>query len=42
MDDLEIVTDAQEWFSVLSARPIGETWHVVESGLVVCHSKIDR
>ncbi|MGA7937450.1 MAG: hypothetical protein WCA35_28120 [Kovacikia sp.] len=33
MDDLEIATDDQEWFSVLSVRPIGETWHVVEIGV---------
>jgi hypothetical protein len=31
--DLEIPSEDQEWFSVLSARPIGETWHVVEIGV---------
>ncbi|NJO43905.1 MAG: hypothetical protein HC769_23370 [Cyanobacteria bacterium CRU_2_1] len=33
MNDLEIVTDDQEWFSVLSVRSIGETWYVVEIGV---------
>jgi len=33
MDDLEIPTDDQEWFSVLSVRPVGETWCVVEIGV---------
>ncbi|KAM3095639.1 hypothetical protein ACKFKF_24280 [Phormidesmis sp. 146-12] len=33
MDDLTIAPDDQEWFSVLSVRPVGETWHVVEIGV---------
>jgi hypothetical protein len=33
MNDLEIPPDDQEWFSVLSVRPVGETWHVVEIGV---------
>ncbi|NJR64714.1 MAG: hypothetical protein HC772_04330 [Leptolyngbyaceae cyanobacterium CRU_2_3] len=33
MQDLEIAPDDQEWFSVLSVRPIGETWNVVEIGV---------
>ncbi|NJK52964.1 MAG: hypothetical protein HC936_09295 [Leptolyngbyaceae cyanobacterium SU_3_3] len=33
MLDLEIPTDDQEWFSVLSVRAVGETWHVVEVGV---------
>jgi hypothetical protein len=33
MEDLEIAPDDQEWFSVLTSRPIGETWHVVEIGV---------
>lgn len=33
MEDLEIDPDDQEWFSVLSVRPIGETWSVVEIGV---------
>jgi hypothetical protein len=31
--DLELPPEDQEWFSVLSVRPIGETWHVVEVGI---------
>jgi hypothetical protein len=33
MEDLEIPSDDQEWFSVLGVRPVGETWHVVEIGV---------
>jgi hypothetical protein len=33
VNDLEIPTDDQEWFSVLNVRPVGETWHVVEIGV---------
>lgn len=33
MSDLEIDSEDQEWFSVLAARPVGETWHVVEIGV---------
>ncbi len=33
VDDLEIPADDQDWFSVLSVRPIGETWYVVEVGV---------
>lgn len=33
MDDLEIPTDDQEWFSVLNVRSVGETWCVVEVGV---------
>ncbi|XGV99275.1 MAG: hypothetical protein ACAF41_10120 [Leptolyngbya sp. BL-A-14] len=33
MEDLEIPTDDQEWFSVLNVRPVGETWDVVEIGV---------
>jgi hypothetical protein len=31
--DLEIPLEDQDWFAVLSVRPIGETWHVVEIGV---------
>ncbi len=33
MTDLEIPPDDQDWFTVLAARPIGPTWHVVEIGV---------
>ncbi len=33
MNDFEIPSDDQEWFSVLSVRPVGETWDVVEIGV---------
>ncbi len=33
MTDLDIPEDDWEWFSVLSARPIGESWYVVEIGV---------
>lgn len=33
VSDLEIASDDQEWFSVLSVRPLGETWCVVEIGV---------
>lgn len=33
MDDLELSIDDREWFSVLSVRLVGETWHVVEIGV---------
>ncbi len=33
MEDLEIPTDDQEWFSVLDVRPVGETWYIVEIGV---------
>ncbi|KGF73779.1 hypothetical protein DO97_10215 [Neosynechococcus sphagnicola sy1] len=33
VDDLEIPTDDRDWFSVLTVRPVGETWHVVEVGV---------
>lgn len=33
MGDLEIPEEDQEWFAVLSARPVGETWSVVEIGV---------
>jgi hypothetical protein len=33
MADLEIPEEDWEWFSVLSARPIGESWYVVEIGV---------
>lgn len=33
MSDLEIPQDDHDWFSILSARLIGETWYVVEVGV---------
>jgi len=33
MTDLNIPEEDWEWFSVLSARPIGESWYVVEIGV---------
>ncbi len=33
ISDLAIPAEDQEWFAVLSARPIGATWHVVEIGV---------
>lgn len=33
MQDLEIPTADQEWFSVLSVRPVGEIWSVVAIGV---------
>ncbi len=33
MADLEIPQDDHDWFSILSARLIGETWYVVEVGV---------
>jgi hypothetical protein len=33
MNDFEIATDDQEWFSVLNVRFVGETWYVVEIGV---------
>ncbi|SRR5579883_618913 len=33
MDDLEVPTEDQDWFSVLHVRPVGETWSVVEIGV---------
>jgi hypothetical protein len=33
INDLEIPTDDQEWFSVLDVRSVGETWYVVEVGV---------
>jgi hypothetical protein len=33
MEDLEIPSDDQEWFSVLNVRLVGETWCVVEIGV---------
>lgn len=33
MQDLEIPSEDQDWFTVLNVRPIGETWHVVEIGV---------
>ncbi|MCS6813251.1 MAG: hypothetical protein NZ772_06730 [Cyanobacteria bacterium] len=33
MNDLEVPVEDQEWFSVLEARAVGETWHIVEIGV---------
>lgn len=33
MEDLAVPPDDREWFAVLSSRPIGETWCVVEIGI---------
>jgi hypothetical protein len=33
MADLAIALDDQEWFTVLTSRPIGESWFVVEVGI---------
>lgn len=32
-EDLEIPTEDRDWFTILSARPIGESWYVVEIGV---------
>lgn len=33
MEDLNVPPDDREWFAVLSSRPIGETWCLVEIGV---------
>jgi hypothetical protein len=33
LEDLAIAPEDQDWFAVLDARPIGETWFVVEVGV---------
>ncbi len=33
MNDLELSSEDQEWFSVLGVREVGQTWHVVEIGV---------
>lgn len=33
VNDLELSTEDQEWLAVLSIRPVGESWCVVEIGV---------
>ncbi|HAG82737.1 MAG TPA: hypothetical protein DCL61_16625 [Cyanobacteria bacterium UBA12227] len=33
MDDWKVPHEDREWFTVLTSRPIGESWYVVEIGV---------